>query len=269
MTANGVPSGFGYQWRDALFAAGAPADAVRIGWVLVDVAYSQRSTTVQLGQRLLRDQTALDGRSLDRGRTWLMTHGFVVYDPRPGGRGGSRSTYTLLLQEATAIRGRFADEVPAEEVPADRGRLVAKATAEATAIRGHELELTPTTNSRSNEQLGTTPSDVTLAREDTTDDDAFLAALRPTREDRPSPFVPPALVAARVGDGTTLDQALYDPALYARFIEPVTRCHVCLEGDAELPAIFHGSRLAVCRGCVETYPPIAQAVRDAAVGESA
>lgn len=79
-----------------------------------------------------------------------------------------------------------------------------EAVADEGTLRSHEKETTskstPTPKPFSNYSVGTTSEvDLVRAREDTTDNDAFLAAVDLTREE-PSPFKPPAFVAGRVGE---------------------------------------------------------------------
>jgi len=129
-----IPDDFGRAWRLALFAADAPGEMTRLAWVLSDLAFTQRSTVVTAGVRLLREETDLYGRSLERARDWLIERGFVVYDPKPGGKSGSRSTYGLLLpdetEKASAQASAPTRTVPEEEASAQAS---AQASAEASA----------------------------------------------------------------------------------------------------------------------------------------
>ena len=59
-------------YRCALFALKPPPAALRLAWVLLDEAYRKRMTTVELSYGLLRNLTLLDGRTLERGRDWLV-----------------------------------------------------------------------------------------------------------------------------------------------------------------------------------------------------
>jgi hypothetical protein len=79
-----LPDGFGRAYRQAVFE-GRPrsAPALILAHVLLDEAYARRSTVVELGYALLRDVTMLHGRSLDRGRDWLVERGLLLVRSTP------------------------------------------------------------------------------------------------------------------------------------------------------------------------------------------
>ena len=54
-----VPDGFGRDFRDALFARTTSTAATRLAVVLLDDAYTQKSTVVEAGYRHLLDATRL------------------------------------------------------------------------------------------------------------------------------------------------------------------------------------------------------------------
>jgi hypothetical protein len=127
-----IASEFGRDFRRELFGAHAPGEAVRLAFVLVDFAYTKRSAVFEAGERLLRDETLLHGRSFQRARTWLVEQRFLVFTPRPGGRGQSRSTYGLRLPSLVEEVPASARELDGREVPA-QGR----------DVRGSESEEVP------------------------------------------------------------------------------------------------------------------------------
>jgi hypothetical protein len=79
-----IPDDFGRAYRRAVFALTPRSTAALVlEQVLLDEAYRRRSTTFELGYSLLRELTQLDGRSLERGRDWLVEHGLLVVRSTP------------------------------------------------------------------------------------------------------------------------------------------------------------------------------------------
>jgi hypothetical protein len=118
-----IPNGFGAAYRHAVFVARPTIPVVRLAWVLVDEAYTARSTRVEVSERELRHLTTLSGRSLGRARDWLCERGLLEREVTGSGR-GSRTFYTLLgPQETPAPERSFSGgETPAEtsaEMPAE------------------------------------------------------------------------------------------------------------------------------------------------------
>jgi hypothetical protein len=99
-----LPDRFGVEYRDAVLAARPrSSDGIALAWVLLDEAYRSKSTTVALGYGLLRELTHLYGRSLERGRNWLVEQHLVTVDSKGRGR-NARTRWTL---ETTALEGTF------------------------------------------------------------------------------------------------------------------------------------------------------------------
>jgi hypothetical protein len=140
--------------------------------VLLDAAYAEDSLTVSLGERLLRQETGLHGRSLEPGRDWLMEAGFVSYESRPG----VRTTYTLVLPQVPGIAGQSAKasgvpEIAGQPAKPSHTELPGELPGKAPGIAGHESESDPRT---------LIEEEVPRGREGTkgeTDDEKFLDAL--------------------------------------------------------------------------------------------
>jgi hypothetical protein len=97
-----LPDRFGATYRDAVFAARPRnSEGIALAWVLLDEVYRSRSTSVELGYALLRDLTHLHGRSIERGRNWLMRHGLLRVESQGRGQ-GARTLWTLQMSPAPA-----------------------------------------------------------------------------------------------------------------------------------------------------------------------
>ncbi len=126
MNRGSIPDRFGPDYRAAVFAVRPRSTpGVVLAWVLLDEVFRTRSTTVVLGQRLLRDLTHLHGRSLDRGRDWLVEHELLIVNSVVRGQSG-RTEWTLRMPaRARSFPGsmndrtndRTNDRVGADTVP--------------------------------------------------------------------------------------------------------------------------------------------------------
>ena len=97
MNRGSIPDRFGPEYRAAVFAVRPRSTSgYALAWVLLDEAFRARSTTVVLGQRLLRDLTQLHGRSLDRARDWLVEHDLLDVTSVVAGQSG-RTEYSLRM----------------------------------------------------------------------------------------------------------------------------------------------------------------------------
>jgi hypothetical protein len=100
-----IPGTFGRDFRRALFARTSSVAAIKLGIVLLDVAYTMDALTFEAGRRYLQRETLLtDGRDYDRATNDLAAAGLARADTRPG----VRTRWTLGL----ALAGT--DRPPAE-----------------------------------------------------------------------------------------------------------------------------------------------------------
>jgi hypothetical protein len=119
--AAGMPEDFGRHYRDAMLVPGRTAAALRLGWTLIDLAYTQHSTTVVAGYRYLEHETHLQRRSLQRARDELVDAGtLVVTSPQPGAHG--RTRWRLVLPDDPGAHGRPPSVNGAELEPGAHGR---------------------------------------------------------------------------------------------------------------------------------------------------
>lgn len=94
----GIPDGFGRQYRRALFALMTRRRAIVLGFVLLDEAYTYKTTTIEAGQRYLAGETLLDRRDLRLARDDLVAADLLEYHSEGVGR-KARSRWTLLIPE--------------------------------------------------------------------------------------------------------------------------------------------------------------------------
>jgi hypothetical protein len=74
-----IPNDFGLKWRAALFDARAPAEPMRMAWVLLDQGYTHGSTVIDITRRTVsRECRFTTPWSFQRARDWLLEHGFLV-----------------------------------------------------------------------------------------------------------------------------------------------------------------------------------------------
>lgn len=94
---------FGREWWLEVVTRTTSAAASRLAHVLIDVAYTQKSTTVRAGQRHLRDGTKLSNWNLSRARDELISAGLLRC--RVLGRGRNRYTeYELVLEPGAGLK---------------------------------------------------------------------------------------------------------------------------------------------------------------------
>jgi hypothetical protein len=111
-----VPDDYGLTYRRALLGH-ASFEVVRLGVVLLDLAYTNRSLTFEAGNRLLRFEAHLHGRSLERARESLTGAGLLVGVTIPRGR-GRRTLYEL--PEKAALERSYPDLADAAKVAAEK-----------------------------------------------------------------------------------------------------------------------------------------------------
>jgi hypothetical protein len=112
--------GFGRAYRCAVFERVSSMRAVVLAWVLLDEAYTQRSLTFAIGQRLLCDETRLYRRDLVRACDDLVAAGllrFVV--PTERGR-NARTLWTLIDPEDIGSEADVFDFGKARPTPRTR-----------------------------------------------------------------------------------------------------------------------------------------------------
>jgi hypothetical protein len=93
-----IPDGFGRAYRRAVFARITTMRALTLAWVLVDEVYVHGALTVQLGYRLLRDETGLSGWQLAAARDDLVTARLLLVHSSGEGR-KARTEWTLRWNE--------------------------------------------------------------------------------------------------------------------------------------------------------------------------
>lgn len=103
-----LADGFGREYRHALFACEPTAGALRLAIVLVDAAYTYRTATVRVGYRLLKAETQLHGRSLERARDELVGYGLLAVNSVGIGR-KARTEWHLRLPETSAYTRTFGE----------------------------------------------------------------------------------------------------------------------------------------------------------------
>lgn len=131
MTRRELPDGFGRAYRRAVFARTSTMRARTLAWVLLDTAYAHRSREVELGHRLLRQETGLSGWSLSDAAGELIEAGLLTVRSVGEGR-GARTFWTLPwhknVRQWTDVSGKRPLERPSER-PLER-----------PSLDGHESE---------------------------------------------------------------------------------------------------------------------------------
>jgi hypothetical protein len=90
-----LPDRFGVDYRAAVLAARPRSlPGTILAWVLLDEVFRTKSATVELGYGLLRELTHLHGRSLERGRDWLVGQALLCVKSEGLGR-NARTLWTL------------------------------------------------------------------------------------------------------------------------------------------------------------------------------
>ena len=106
-------SAFGRDFRRELFARTSSLAATRLGVVLLDEAYTQRSATLAAGYRYIREETGLDGRDLERARDELKDAGLLEVESEGAGV-KARTRWTLLLPGTSGLDRTFGDDEAAQ-----------------------------------------------------------------------------------------------------------------------------------------------------------
>ena len=116
-----VADGHGRLWVFGRVTSAHPRDASRLTAVLIDLAYSQQSSVVEAGRRMLMRETAMtDVRAFTRAVKWLVERGLLVVtsdDPRTRGQ-AARSFYDLTVPP------EIVDQVPLLREAALDGRVL-------------------------------------------------------------------------------------------------------------------------------------------------
>jgi hypothetical protein len=102
-----IPADFGHRFRPAVLHSAATGEAVKVAWVLLDWAYTHKSTVVETSRRDLAEATGLTERSVRRALANLAGLGLVALEESGGGR--SRPAVWRLLDpaESGAMRATF------------------------------------------------------------------------------------------------------------------------------------------------------------------
>lgn len=94
---------YGREYRRAAIAVGGH-DACALAWVLLDAAFEQRTLDVRIGHRLIREETGLHGRSVDRARERLRASGLLLGWSIDGKGPRSRTVYHLAALPSADAR---------------------------------------------------------------------------------------------------------------------------------------------------------------------
>jgi hypothetical protein len=138
-----IPNDFGHRWRHAVLHSAATNEDARVAWVLLDSAYTHKSTVVNASRRELAYATGLDERSVRRALANLVGLGFLALEER-GTSKASASVWRLL--EPGAIRAGL-ERQPGAEPGAEPG-----------AIRAHDLPSPSPSPNSANRALARAPA---------------------------------------------------------------------------------------------------------------